>query len=94
MSDDWRVVQYFLSKHGVDSVEIQGDYKEHRCSCTSFQARRRCKHVNFVRDATRVNGGNFPMQLKGISREAVAEAHKDATVFRALVARHAKVEVL
>lgn len=94
MGDEWRVVQYFLSVHGVDHVEILGDYREHRCSCSVYQARRRCKHVNFVKDATRVNGGTFPMQFKGVGRDVIAKAHEDADEFRNLIAKHAKVEVL
>lgn len=94
MADDWRVVQYFLSKSGVDTVEIQGEYAQYRCSCTTYHARRRCKHVNFVRDATRSNGGTFPMRLLGVTREDVEAAHKDADEFRALMAKHSKVEIL
>jgi hypothetical protein len=96
MDIDWRTVQVFLSGDGVFEVEVDSDNSNKaRCSCPSFRAAARCKHVRHVKKQIDLNGGHYSILIPNeVSEDEAALAMKNSEMFREFVIRHAKVEVI
>lgn len=96
MDSNWRALQIFLSpKVGVFEVSEHMVSGELRCTCTSFTARRHCRHTRWVGRRRDANDGVFPMQVTTTAKhEDAARARQSSQEFRDFVLRYGRIEVL
>lgn len=98
MEIEWRTVQVFLDNEDMSISEVAVDAlnsSKVRCSCDKFQKMARCKHAKFVRDKMKRNGGVFNLVLpEDVADEEAMDALRDTELFRELILKYGKVEVL
>ncbi|CAB4137819.1 Zinc finger, SWIM-type [uncultured Caudovirales phage] len=98
MEIEWRTVQFFLDEEEFIIAEVSVDAmnsKKTRCSCLRFQKNARCKHAKFVQDKMAQSGGVFNLRIPaGVDDEAAMDALYDTELFRVLVLKYGKIEIL
>lgn len=97
MENLWRTVQLFISSQaaGVFEVEVDTESKKVRCNCPVWKKTSNCKHVMFVLNRMRLNGGNYSIMVPTeVPEELAMEVQDDPKKFREFVVKYAKVEVL
>ena len=98
MEIEWRTVQFFLDEEEFIIAEVSVDAlnsKKTKCSCSKFQRTARCKHIKFVQDKMAESGGVFNLKIPaGVDDEAAMDALYDTELFRELVLKYGKIEIL
>lgn len=97
MEIEWRTVQMFLSEEGVHEVSVDElNPLKVRCDCKFFVQHGRCNHARHVKDVMAKNHGNFTVKvpLDDLSDEELTDALADTELFRDLVIKYGKVEVI
>lgn len=89
-----RLLQVFLGNHGAYEVHVTTDEgKRFGCNCPGFTTRRRCKHVDYVKQRwSESNGYIVPMSADTPIPSAEDIATREA--WRQFVLKHAPVVVL
>lgn len=66
-----------------------------KCSCDKFQKNARCKHSKHVREKMKSNGGIFNLVLpEEVDEQSAMDALRDTELFRDLILKYGKVEIL
>ena len=95
----FRLIQVFLSgKAGMSGpgiFEVSGDENQSFiCTCPGYAVKRNCRHVRFVKERIKVNGGVYPLQVNpDVPESAIKEALKSSEEFREFLLKHGKIEV-
>lgn len=95
----FRLIQVFLSSKagasGPGIFEVSGDENQNfRCTCPGYAVRRTCRHVRFIKDKIKLNGGIYPLQLNpDVPESEVNQALKSSEEFREFLLKHGKIEV-
>ena len=87
------LLQVFLGKHGVNEVSITPLEHTLSCTCPGFQSRKKCRHVQYIREHLDENGG-YVVQIPD---EAASELDGSSTTpekWRSFVLHYAPVVVL
>ena len=94
MEKTWRMIQVFLpvQPDGIYEVDMEEDSGELRCNCPQFK--KKCKHTEFVEDATKSNHGHYKIKVGNIDEDEMEQAYESYDSFRRFVIENAKVEVL
>lgn len=91
----WQITQIFLSDTGVEEVFVNLDNKKLRCTCEGYSSRSACKHVRFVSDRMKINGGVYPVEVSNKASDSESEmAILDPKLFRKFLLRYGKIEVI
>jgi hypothetical protein len=95
---DWRTIQFFLDEEDFRIAEVSvdaQDSKKIKCDCSRFMRTARCKHTKFVQDKLSTSGGVFNLKLPSeVTDEEAVDALHDTELFRELVLRYGKIEIL
>jgi hypothetical protein len=98
MEIEWRTVQFFLDEEEFIIAEVAVDAmnsRKTRCSCLKFKKTARCKHAKFVQEKISDSGGVFNLRIPaGVDDEAAMDALNDTDLFRELVLKYGKIEIL
>jgi hypothetical protein len=98
MEIEWRTVQFFLDEEEFIIAEVAVDAmnsKKTRCSCSKFQKMARCKHAKHVQEKISDSGGVFNLRIPaGVDDEAAMDALNDTDLFRELVLKYGKIEII
>jgi hypothetical protein len=93
--DDYRTVQFFLAETGVYEVSADKNNKFFKCTCTGYTARKKCKHIDFVKERTEDNLGVYPTEVSSkATKEEATEAALSNDTFREFLIKYGKVEVV
>ena len=91
----WQITQLFLSDSGVHEVYVHKDNKKLKCNCDGFEARAFCKHVRFVSERMRTNGGIYPVEVSNKAPHSETEiASSSPELFRNFLIKYGKIQVL
>jgi hypothetical protein len=94
MKSDLWTLQFFISEEGVCEVRADfHDYSKMECTCSSWNSRRKCKHVRFVKKAIENNDGYFSIKLDAEAEDVIEESD-GPEAFRKMLLKYATVEVL
>lgn len=93
-TEDFRVIQVFLSSHGVFETSISTEADAFHCTCPGWEALHRCKHVAYVQKKIREDGGHYHLEITGATKEEITEAMQDAARFREFVISKSPIVVL
>jgi hypothetical protein len=98
MEIEWRTIQFILDEEDFIVAEVSVDAmnsKKTRCDCKKFSKNARCKHVKFVQERMAKNGGVFNLTLPSlVDDEEAVDALYDTDLFRELVLKYGKIEIL
>lgn len=97
MEIEWRTVQLFIDEEcAVSEVSVDAmNSSKVKCSCIKFNKFARCKHVKFVKDKMESTGGVFNLVLPPtVDDEEAYDALQDTELFRELVLKYGKIEVI
>jgi hypothetical protein len=98
MEIEWRTIQFFVDNEDLSVSEVSVDAmnsKKVRCDCGKFSKMARCKHVKFVRERMQSNGGVFNLTIPNhVDDEEAIDALQDTELFRELILKYGKIEVL
>lgn len=92
-----RLLQVFLSRkmHGIYEVSVLLPAGDLSCTCPGFSNRRKCKHIDFVRDRMERDGSGYAVHVETAAVEACKAARGgSAEDWRRFVYRHCPAEVL
>lgn len=88
-----RLLQVFLSRHGVFEVSITMSTKALSCTCPGFDKRRACKHTRWVGD--RMPDGEYPVRVsKAGLQDVLAARDGSADDWRRFIYAHCTPEVI
>lgn len=96
--DDLRLIQVFLGASrnpgpGVYEVSTDNNGMLY-CNCHDFLGRKKCKHVNFVRNRIENNNGNYPLEiLSKATQEEAEHARLSNEDYRRFIIKYGKIEV-
>jgi hypothetical protein len=95
MQIEWRTIQFFLDKETYIASEVSVDAmnpKKVKCSCIKFSKFAKCKHVLFIKEKIKENGGVFNLSIpEEVSDETAHDALRDSDLFRELVLKYGKI---
>lgn len=98
MEIEWRTIQLFLDNEDFLVSEVSVDAlnsQKIKCSCIKFLKNAKCKHAKFVREKMDKNGGIFNLTLpSNVDDEEAFDALSDTDLFRDLIIKYGKIEVL
>lgn len=98
MEIEWRTVQLFLNNDdfGISEVSVDAlNARKIRCNCNKFSKMGRCKHVKFIREKMDKTGGVFNLTIPPeVPDEEAFDALGDTDLFRELVVKYGKIEVI
>lgn len=99
VSDDFKIVQIFLpSRIGTspEIYEVSSNEKEFRCTCPSYNSRKACKHLSFVKARIEASGGGtYPLEVSyKATVEEAKQAQRSPESFREFIIKYGRVEVL
>lgn len=95
---DKKLMQIFLSPGvtpgpGIFEVSLTPT-KVFICTCPGYLSRNSCKHVVFVKDKVKKNGGNYPLEISTRCTEEDADkALESPELFREFIIKFGKIEV-
>lgn len=87
------LLQVFLGKHGVHEVSVTPVEHSLTCTCPGFAARKKCRHVQYIREHLDDNGG----YVVSIPDHATSDLNRSSMTpesWREFVLRYAPVVVL
>lgn len=87
-SQDYRLIQVFVSMNGVFETYIALGQNKFACTCPGFRARSWCKHCEFI--TGRAKDG-YALELIPNHAPLTDEVSQDAEQFRSWVIRNTKV---
>ena len=97
MEIEWRTVQFFISEDDFP-CEVAVDAlnpRKVKCTCSRFAKNARCKHTKWIKDKMASTGGVFNLVIPpDVPDEEAMEALEDTDLFRELVLKYGKPEVL
>jgi hypothetical protein len=95
---EWRTIQFFLDSEEFIISEVSVDAmnsKKMRCSCPKFGKFARCKHVKFMQERLEGTNGVFNLTIPPeVDDEEAYDAVHDTELFRQLVLKFGKIEVI
>ena len=95
---EWRTIQFFIDEGDFKVYEVCVDSanpKKKRCDCDKFARAARCKHVKFVTDKLENSNGVFNLAIPSkVADEEAMDALYDPEIFRQLVLKYGKIEVI
>lgn len=98
MEIEWRTIQVFLDNEDLSISEVSVDAlnsSKMKCNCPKFPKTGRCKHTKFVKERMQKTGGVFNLTIpEDVADEEAMDALTDTDLFRDLVLKYGKVEVL
>ena len=98
MDIEWRTIQFFVDNETLSVSEVSVDAmnsKKVKCDCHKFMKMARCKHVKFVRERMQTNGGVFNLVIPShVDDEEAIDALQDTELFRELILKYGRIEVL
>ena len=93
--DEWHIAQLFLSETGVHEVYIHPESKKVKCNCDGASSRLTCKHMRYVLERMKKNGGVYPVQVSNKASESEGNlASLDPKLFRDFIVKYGKIEVI
>ncbi len=96
---DYRLIQVFLSSKagtsGPGIFEVSGDEDQNfTCTCPGYKVKRTCRHIRFVKDRIKVNGGTYPIPVNpDVPESEIKKALSSSEQFREFLLKHGKIEV-
>ena len=97
MDIEWRTLQFFIDEE-LGTSEVMADAlnaKRMRCTCAKFNALAGCKHVKWMKEKMKATDGIFHLMLPpDVPDEEAMEALESTELFRELVLRYGKPEIL